>query len=140
MIDIQDCGKGSTNQEIQIFLKSLKPRMKLPLLNDYGCTDHYLEQLIAEHYLNGLLEGYTLKFMTTRLVKYLGNLPYLKMNERLMSISITMSDVIERRELNLNFEFDYAGGLLLHNYTENEECDQHEDQLDQRDTSYNHQS
>ena len=101
--------------------------MKLPLLNDYGCTDHYLEQLIAEHYLNGLLEGYTLKFMTTRLVKYLGNLPYLKMNERLMSIPITMSDVIERRELDLNFEFAYAGGLLLHNYTENEECDQHED-------------
>ena len=59
--------------------KSLKPGMKLPLLNDYGCTDHYLEQLIAEHYLNGLL-----KFIMPRSVRYLGNLPYLKMNERLM--------------------------------------------------------
>ena len=57
MIDIQDCGEGPTKEEIQILLKSLKPGMKLPLLNDYGCTDLYLEQLIAEHYLNGLLEG-----------------------------------------------------------------------------------
>ena len=72
MIDMQDCGKGPTNEVIQILLKSLKTGMKLLLLNDYGCTDHYLEQLIAEHYLNGLLEGYTLKFMTPRSVKYLG--------------------------------------------------------------------
>ena len=46
MINIQDYGEGPTNEEIQILLKSLKPGMKLPLLNDYGCTDHYLEQLI----------------------------------------------------------------------------------------------
>ena len=77
--------------------------MKLPLLNDYGCTDRYLEQLIAEHYLNGLLEGYTLKFITTRLVKYLGVVPYLKMNKRLMSVFSTMYDVIKHRELDLNF-------------------------------------
>ena len=127
MIDIHNCGEGPTKEEIKILLKSLKPGMKLPLLNDYGCTDHYLEQLIAEHYLNGLLEGYTLKFMTTRLVKYLEVVPYLKMNKRLMSIFSTMYDVIEGRELDLNFEFDYAGGLLLHNYTKNEECDQHEE-------------
>ena len=49
------------------------------------------------------------------------------MNERLMSIFSTMCDVIKRRELDLDFEFDYARGLLLHNYTENEECDKHED-------------
>ena len=65
--------------------------------------------------------------MATRLVKYLEDVPYLKMNNRLMNIFSTMYDVIESRELDLNFEFDYAGGLLLHNYTENEECDQHED-------------
>ena len=44
-----------------------------------------------------------------------------------MSISITMSGVIEHQELDLNFESDYAGGLLPHNYTKNEEYDQHED-------------
>ena len=77
MIDIRNCGEGATKEEVQILLKFLKPGMKLPLLNDYGCTCRYLGQLIAEHYLNGLLEGYMLKFMTTRLVKYLEVVPYL---------------------------------------------------------------
>ena len=60
MINIHDASKDPTNEEIQILLKSLKPGMKLPLLNDYDCTDRYIEQLIAEHFLNGLLEGYAL--------------------------------------------------------------------------------
>ena len=75
MIDIENAGKCPTNEEIQLLLKSLKPGMKLPLLNDYDCPENYLEQLIAEHYLNGLLEGYTLKFITNRSIEYLGNEP-----------------------------------------------------------------
>ena len=117
MIDIHNCGEGPTKEEIQILLKSLKPGMKLPLLNDYGCTDYYLEQLIAKHYLNGLVEGYMLKFMMTRLIKYLEVIPYLKMNKRLINIFSTVYNVVEHREPDLNFEFDYAGWLLLHNYT-----------------------
>ena len=35
MIDTHNCGEGPTKEEIQILLKSLKPGMKLPLLNDY---------------------------------------------------------------------------------------------------------
>ena len=65
MIDIQDHGKEPSEEEIEILIKSLKPGMKLPLLNNYGFPDHYLEKLIAEHYLNELLEGHTLEFITT---------------------------------------------------------------------------
>ena len=102
MINIHDCSKGPTNEEIQILLKSLKSEMKLPLLNDYVHTDRYFKQLIAKHYVNELLEGYTLEFMMTRSVKHQGTSTYLKMNKRLMNIFRTMSGVIKRRGLNLN--------------------------------------
>ena len=92
MVNILDGDEGITNQEMRILLKSLKPRMKLPLLNDYDCKDCYPEQLIAEHYLDELLEGYMLKFTTTRSKKYLGvETPHLKMDERLMNIIMTIS-------------------------------------------------
>ena len=112
-----------------MLLKSLKTGMKLPLLNNYVRTDHYLEQLKAEHYLNGLLEGYMLNFRTTRMIKYLEVVPYLKMNKRLMSIFMTMIDVIKHRGLDLELEDNYEGGLLLHNYTpgDDHECDNPED-------------
>ena len=42
MIDIAEAGKEPTNEEIQIFLKSLKPGMKLPLFDKYGCPDKYI--------------------------------------------------------------------------------------------------
>ena len=128
MIDIEDAGKCPTNEEIQLFLKSLKPGMKLPLPNDYDCPDNYLEQLVAENYLNGLLEGYTLKFITNRSIEYLGDKPCLQINKRFKSIWSTMYDVIKRRELDLSFEnnFEDKVGLLLHNY-EPASCSCYED-------------
>ena len=103
-IGIQDHGKEPSEEEIEILIKSLKPGMKLPLLNNYGYPDHYYEQLTAEHCLNELLEGHKLEFVTTRSVKA-GS--YLKMNERLTNIIMTTTDVIKRRGLDLNFEYGY---------------------------------
>ena len=67
--------------------------------------------------------------MTTRSMKHLGVIPYLKMNERLMSIFMTMIDLIKCQGLDLEFEYHYEGGLLLHNYVpgDNHECDNPED-------------
>ena len=69
MIEISKAGKKPTNEEIRTFLKSLKPSMKLPLFNKYGYLGKYVEQLLAENYLNVLLEGYTLKFVVPRLLE-----------------------------------------------------------------------
>ena len=69
MIKISKAGKDPTTEEFQIFLKSLKPGKKLPLFNKYGYPNKYVEQLIAENYLNGLLEGYMLKFVVPRLIE-----------------------------------------------------------------------
>ena len=82
-----------------------------------------MEQLIAEHYLNGLLEGCMLKFEMTTSIKYLRVVPYLKMNKRLMSIFMTMVDVIKCWSLKLGFKYDYEGELLLHNYTPEDDCE-----------------
>ena len=116
MVSITDCGEKQTDVEIEILLKSLKSGKKLPLSINYFYADNYPEQLIAENYLDGLLEGYTLEFVAFNSVEKLKGIPYLKMNERLMHIFLTMSDVIKRRGLNLKFEYDYEGGLLLHSY------------------------
>ena len=97
MIDITELGKEPANEEIRMFLKSLKPGMKLPLFNKYGYPDKYVEQLIAENYLNGLLEGYTLKFIVPRLLEYLDDKLCLVLKRR-KRFSATLS-VIQRREL-----------------------------------------
>ena len=56
MVNISHYGEKPTNEEIEILLKSLKPGKKWPLLIDYPYTEHYPGQLIAENYLDGLLE------------------------------------------------------------------------------------
>ena len=81
MIDVHDCGYKPTKEEIRILLKSLKCGQKLPLLNDLEYPNNYPDQLICENYLDRLLEGYTLKFATNRIVcEELGK-PYLKLNK-----------------------------------------------------------
>ena len=106
--------------------------MKLPLLNDYNCKDCYPEQLIAKHYLDGLLEGYMLEFTTTREIKYLGvETPYLKMDERLMNIIMTMIGVIKHQGLNLKFELSTPKGLFLHNHNpENDDIEEDDGCID----------
>ena len=123
MIEISKAGKESTNEEIRIFLKSLKPRMKLALLNKCGYPDKYVEQLIAENYLNGLLEGYTPKFVVPRLVEYLNGKPCLVLKGRIKSIYSAMTSVIKRRELALDFEDDFEDevGSTIHD-PPNDEC------------------
>ena len=98
------------------FFKSLKPGMKLPLFNKYGYPDKYVEQLIAENYLNGLLEGYTRKFVVPRLLEYLDDKPRLVLKGRIKRIFSAIVSVIQRRELTLNFEHDFEDdvGLTLH--------------------------
>ena len=62
MVNINDYNEKPSDENIEMLLKSLKPGKKLPLLTDYFYPYDYPEQLIAEHYLDGLLEGYTLEF------------------------------------------------------------------------------
>ena len=57
MISIHDCGEDPTKEDIQILLESLKPGMKLPLLNDYNHKDCYIEQLIASGILSKWIVG-----------------------------------------------------------------------------------
>ena len=116
-------GKEPTNEEILIFLKSLKPEAKLPLFNKYGYPDKYVEQLVAENYLNGLLEGYTLKFVVPRLLEYLNGKPRLVLKRRIKSIYSAMASVIQRREFALNFEDDFEDevGLTIHDHP-NADC------------------
>ena len=126
MIDLYSCGYELTKEEIQILLKSLKPGQKLPLLNNLKYPDHYPDQLVDENYSDRLLEGYTLKFVTNRIINEMRPDPYLTMNKRLYSILSGIGDVIERRGLDLHFEWNYETGVLLHNYKPNFEkgCDQ----------------
>ena len=95
MIDVYDCGCEPTKEEIQILLKSLKPGQKLPLLNDLKYLDAYPDQLVVENYLDRLLEGYTLKFVTNRFINEMLPDPYLTTSERLHSILSDIDDVIE---------------------------------------------
>ena len=106
-------------EEIQILLKSLKPGQKLPLLNNLEYPDHYPDQLVDENYLDKLFEGYTLKFVTNRIINETRPEPYLTMNKRLYSILSGIGDVIKCRGLDLDFEWNFETGVLLHNYKPN---------------------
>ena len=119
MIDMYNCDYKPTKEEIQILLKSLKPGQKLPLLNDLEYPDAYPNQLIYENYLDRLLEGYILKFVTNRFINEMRPDPYLTTNKRLYSIVLGIGDVIERRGLDLHFEWNFQQGVLLHNYKPN---------------------
>ena len=103
-------------------LKSFKPAQKLPLLNDISNPSNYPEQLVAEDYLDRLLEAETLKFLTNRSVN---DKHYLTEEKRLLSITMEMRDVIEHRGLDLCIETNFEQGMLLHNYNPNFErgCD-----------------
>ena len=80
MINVYDCHEDKpTKEEIKILLESLKPRQKLPLLNDWLSP-------ICENYLLKLLEGYTLKFVTNRFITRLDGVTYLIENGRLHHI------------------------------------------------------
>ena len=64
IIDINDCGENPTDEELEILVSSLKPGKKLPPLTVFFFYPaNYTEQLIAENYPDGLLEGYTLEFV-----------------------------------------------------------------------------
>ena len=114
IVDIQGCGEGATDEEIEILLKSPKP--------------DYTEQLIAENYLDGSLEGYTLEFDVFNSIGKLKDVSYLsfKMNQRLKCICLTISAVIKCRGLNLEFEcVDEIWTLLLNELC----CDLIKDQV-----------
>ena len=116
MINVYDCHKDKpTKEEIRILLESLKPGKKLPLLNDWLSPKGYHEQLICENYLDRLLEGYTLKFVMNRFI----NESSLIENGRLHHIILGIGYAIERRGLDLHFEWKYGEGVLLHNYKPN---------------------
>ena len=119
MIDMYNCGKEPTKKEIQILLKSLKPRQKLPLLNDWMSPDGYIYQLIDESYSGRLLEGYTLKFITNRFINELDGVTCLIENERLNTIILGIGHAIKHRGLSLHFKWEYERGVLLHNYKPN---------------------
>ena len=116
MIDVYDCGYEPTKEEIQILLKSLKPGQKLLLLNDLKYPSVYPDQLVDENYLDRLLEGYTLKFLMNRFINEMLQDPYLTTSGRLNSILSGIDNVIERRGLDLQFEWNFEEGVLLHNY------------------------
>ena len=86
MIDVYNCGYESTKEEIQILLMSLKPGQKLPPLNDLDHPDVHHEQIVDENYFDRLLEGYTLRFVTSRFINGTMPDPYLTTNERLYSM------------------------------------------------------
>ena len=119
MIDVYNCGYEPTKEEIQILLKSLKPGQKLPLLNNLKYPDRYPDQLVNENYLDRLLGGYTLKFVMNRFTNETSPDPYLTMNKRLLSILSGIGDIIERRDLDLSFEWNFNQGVSLHNYKPN---------------------
>ena len=108
MVSLDSCGEP-TDEELEILLSSLKPGKKLPPLNDFFHPADYIEQLIAENYLDGLLEGYTVEFAAFNSIGNLKGVSYLsfKVNERLKRIYLTMCKVIKLRGLDLKFEHKY---------------------------------
>ena len=136
MIDVYDCDFVSTNEEIRILLNSLKPEQKLPPLDYLEHPDIYPEQLVDENYLDRLLEGYTLKFVTNRFINEMMPDPYLTTNKRLHGILMGIDDVIERQGLDLHLEWDYEKeGVLIHNYKPNfeKECGHDQNNCDECD-------
>ena len=67
-MNISDCGKDPTDEEIEILVKSLMPGQKLPLLYDFADQNYYYEQLVEENYSDRLLEDYELEFITKRII------------------------------------------------------------------------
>ena len=114
-IDINYDHPAPSNYEIETSARSLKPGQELPPL----IRILYVNQLIAEHYLDELLEGKTLWFDAFNSVvdvyfRFEGNV-------WLYRTYVIMSEVIECRGLNLKFENKYLPdfkcyGLLLHDY------------------------
>ena len=93
MINLYDCGEDEpTKKEIKILIMSLKPRLKLPLLNNWLYPNDYPNQLICENYLDKLLKGYTLKFITNR---YINESGHLSENVRLNHIILGIGYAIE---------------------------------------------
>ena len=123
MVDINDYGEGPTDEELEILVRSLKPGKKLPPLTDFFYPANYIEQLIAENYLDGLLEGYTLEFVALNSIGKLKGVSYLSFdeNKRLKCIYLTMCDVIKWRGLDLKFEHEYEVWSL----PPNEQCYDH---------------
>ena len=120
MINVYNCEQYKpTEEETKILLKSLKPGQKLQLLNNWMSPKDYIFQLINENYLDRLLEGYTLEFITDRFINELDEVTRLINNPRLQCIIIGIMDAIKHRGLNLHFEWDYGKGVLLHNYKPN---------------------
>ena len=106
MINVYNCNQYEpTKEETKILLESLKPRQKLPLLNDWMSPEGYHEQLIYENYLDRLLEGYTLRFVTNGYIKEPGRLID---NRRLQCIILGIGNAIKCRGLDLHFEWEYG--------------------------------
>ena len=89
------------------------------MLNDLKYRDAYPDQLVDENYLDRLLQGYTLKFVTNRFINKTLPDPYLTMNKRLKSIPMGIDDATEHRGLDLYFDWNFEDGVLLHNYKPN---------------------
>ena len=117
MLNVYNCEQYKpTKEETKILLKSFKPGQKLPLLNKWMSPKDYIFQLVNENYLDRLLEGYTLEFVTDRFINELDGLID---SPRLQCIIIGIIDAIKRRGLDLHFEWEYGRGVLLHNYKPN---------------------
>ena len=108
---------GPSDHEIEILVRTLKPEKLPPLVGS-----PYIDQLIAEHYLDELLEGKTLWFNAYNSVVKLENV-YFKFegNLKLYRIYKTMCKVIKRCSLDLKFENEFLSDfkcnrLLLHDY------------------------
>ena len=80
MVDISGYGDKPSKEEIEILVGSLKPGKKLPPLTDFFYQANYYEQLIAENYLDGLLEGCTLEFEEFNSIGTLNFASYLSFN------------------------------------------------------------
>ena len=94
----------STAEEFEILAKSLKSGQKLATLSNFLYPADYTDQLMAENYLDGLLEGYTLKFVVNSSIDRLKDVFYLTFEDNKRRIYQTMCGVIERRGLKLRFE------------------------------------
>ena len=114
MVDIDYDDEKPTNEEIEILVKSLTPGQRLPTLTDFLCPANYTEQLIAENYLDGLLEGHKLKFMVYNLISKRKGDPYLSFdsNPRLKRIYETKCKVIIIKSRGLNLEFEYEHDIF----------------------------
>ena len=117
-LDISYHCYGPSDHEIEILVETLKNRKLPPLFT------LYIDQLLADHYLDELLKGKTLWFdaYNSALVKQ-GNHGYFKFegNIRLHQIYKTMCEVIKLHSLDLKFENEWLSDpkcneLLYYDY------------------------